>query len=189
MIKYVSKEGDGMEKSLISRVLEIDPAARNRINVILNYPGVHAMFFFRINHFLWNIHLKILARFLSQIARFFTGIEIHPGATIGKRFFIDHGMGVVIGETTIIGDDCILYQGVTLGGVGTGEHKVKRHPTLQNNVMIFAGAKIIGDVTVGENSIVGASSVVLKDVPLNCTVIGIPGRIVKENGQRVDEKL
>ncbi len=189
MIKYVSKEGDGMEKSLISRVLEIDPAARNRINVILNYPGVHAMFFFRINHFLWNIHLKILARFLSQIARFFTGIEIHPGATIGKRFFIDHGMGVVIGETTIIGDDCILYQGVTLGGVGTGEHKVKRHPTLQNNVMIFAGAKIIGDVTVGENSIVGASSVVLKDVPPNCTVIGIPGRIVKENGQRVDEKL
>ena len=178
-----------MEKSLISRVLEIDPAARNRINVILNYPGVHAMFFFRINHFLWNIHLKILARFLSQIARFFTGIEIHPGATIGKRFFIDHGMGVVIGETTIIGDDCILYQGVTLGGVGTGEHKVKRHPTLQNNVMIFAGAKIIGDVTVGENSIVGASSVVLKDVPPNCTVIGIPGRIVKENGQRVDEKL
>ncbi len=189
MIKYVSKEGDGMEKSLITRVLEIDPAARNRINVILNYPGVHAMFFFRINHFLWNIHLKILARFLSQIARFFTGIEIHPGATIGKRFFIDHGMGVVIGETTIIGDDCILYQGVTLGGVGTGEHKVKRHPTLQNNVMIFAGAKIIGDVTVGENSIVGASSVVLKDVPPNCTVIGIPGRIVKENGQRVDEKL
>lgn len=189
MIKYVSKEGDGMEKSLISRVLEIDPAARNRINVILNYPGVHAVFFFRINHFLWNIHLKILARFLSQIARFFTGIEIHPGATIGKRFFIDHGMGVVIGETTIIGDDCILYQGVTLGGVGTGEHKVKRHPTLQNNVMIFAGAKIIGDVTVGENSIVGASSVVLKDVPPNCTVIGIPGRIVKENGQRVDEKL
>lgn len=189
MIKYVSKEGDDMEKSLISRVLEIDPAARNRINVILNYPGVHAMFFFRINHFLWNIHLKILARFLSQIARFFTGIEIHPGATIGKRFFIDHGMGVVIGETTIIGDDCILYQGVTLGGVGTGEHKVKRHPTLQNNVMISAGAKIIGDVTVGENSIVGASSVVLKDVPPNCTVIGIPGRIVKENGQRVDEKL
>ena len=189
MIKYVSKEGDDMEKSLISRVLEIDPAARNRINVILNYPGVHAMFFFRINHFLWNIHLKILARFLSQIARFFTGIEIHPGATIGKRFFIDHGMGVVIGETTIIGDDCILYQGVTLGGVGTGEHKVKRHPTLQNNVMISAGAKILGDVTVGENSIVGASSVVLKDVPPNCTVIGIPGRIVKENGQRVDEKL
>ena len=124
-----------MNKSLVGRVLEMDPAARNRFNVILNYPGVHAMFFFRINHFLWSIHLKILARFLSQIARFLTGIEIHPGATIGKRFFIDHGMGVVVGETTVIGDDCILYQGVTLGGVGTGEHKVKRHPTLCNNVM------------------------------------------------------
>ena len=150
-----------MEKSLISRILEMDPAARNRVNVILNYPGLHAMFFYRINHFLWNCHLKILARFLSQFARFLTGIEIHPGATIGKRFFIDHGMGVVIGETTIIGNDCTLYQGVTLGGVGTGEHKVKRHPTLQNNVMISSGARIIGDVTIGDNSIVGASSVVL----------------------------
>ena len=178
-----------MEKSLISRVLQMDPAARNWFNVILNYPGVHAMFFFRINHFLWNIHLKILARFLSQIARFLTGIEIHPGATIGKRFFIDHGMGVVIGETTVIGDDCTLYQGVTLGGVGTGEHKVKRHPTLQNNVMISAGAKIIGDVVIGDNRIVGASSVVLKNVPPNCTVVGVPGRIVKENGKRVDRDL
>lgn len=178
-----------MSKGLISRVLEMDPAARNRFNVILNYPGVHAMFFHRINHFLWNIHLKILARFLSQVARFLTGIEIHPGAQIGKRFFVDHGMGVVIGETTIIGDDCILYQGVTLGGVGTGEYKVKRHPTLKNNVMISAGAKIIGDVTIGDNSIVGASSVVLKDVPPNCTVVGVPGRIVKENGVRVDKEL
>lgn len=178
-----------MSKGLISRVLEMDPAARNRFNVILNYPGVHAMFFYRINHFLWETHFKILARFLSQVARFFTGIEIHPGATIGRRFFIDHGMGVVIGETTIIGDDCTLYQGVTLGGVGTGEHKVKRHPTLQNNVMISAGAKIIGDVTIGDNSIVGASSVVLKDVPPNCTVVGVPGRIVKENGIRVDKEL
>ena len=169
-----------MEKSLISRILEMDPAARNRVNVILNYPGLHAMFFYRINHFLWNAHLKMLARFLSQFA---------PGATIGRRFFIDHGMGVVIGETTIIGDDCILYQGVTLGGVGTGEHKVKRHPTLNNNVMISAGAKIIGDVTIGDNSIVGASSVVLKDVPPNCTVVGVPGRIVKENGIRVDKDL
>ena len=171
-----------MSKGLVSKVLEMDPAARNRFNVILNYPGVHAMFFYRINHFLWNIRLKILARFL-------TGIEIHPGATIGKRFFIDHGMGVVIGETTIIGDDCQLFQGVTLGGVGTGEHKVKRHPTLCNNVMISAGAKIIGDVTIGDNSIVGASSVVLKDVPPNCTVVGVPGRIVKENGIRVDKDL
>lgn len=178
-----------MAKGLISKVQELDPAARNKFNVILNYPGVHAMFFYRINHFLWNIHLKIIARFLSQVARFLTGIEIHPGATIGKRFFIDHGMGVVIGETTVIGDDCHLYQGVTLGGVGTGECVGKRHPTLANNVMISAGAKIIGDVTIGDNSIVGASSVVLKDVPPNCTVVGVPGRIVKENGVRVDKDL
>lgn len=180
-----------MKKSqtLIGRVLEMDPAARNRFNVIVNYPGVHAMFFYRITHFLWGLHFYFLARFLSQVARFLTGIEIHPGATIGKRFFIDHGMGVVIGETTIIGDDCILYQGVTLGGVGTGEHKVKRHPTLKNNVMISSGARIIGNVTIGDNSIVGASSVVLKDVPPNCTVVGVPGRIVKENGVRVDKEL
>lgn len=178
-----------MEKSLISRILEMDPAARNRVNVILNYPGLHAMFFYRINHFLWNAHLKMLARFLSQFARFLTGIEIHPGATIGRRFFIDHGMGVVIGETTIIGDDCILYQGVTLGGVGTGEHKVKRHPTLLNNVMVSAGAKVIGDVTIGNNSIVGAQTVVLADVPDNCTVVGVPAFIVKENGIRVNKAL
>ena len=119
----------------------------------------------------------------------FTGIEIHPGATIGKRLFIDHGMGVVIGETTIIGDDCVLYQGVTLGGVGTGEHKVKRHPTLLNNVMISAGAKVIGDVTIGNNSIVGAQTVVLANVPDNCTVVGVPAFIVKENGVRVNKEL
>lgn len=178
-----------MEKTLIGRILEMDPAARHPLNVIVNYPGLHAMFLYRIYHFLWKCHFKLIARLLSQIARFLTGIEIHPGATIGKRFFIDHGMGVVIGETTIIGDDCILYQGVTLGGVGTGEHKVKRHPTLKNNVMVSAGAKVIGDVTIGDNSIIGASSVVLKDVPANCTVIGIPGRIVKENGERVDKAL
>lgn len=178
-----------MEKNLITRVLEMDPAARNKFNVILNYPGVHAMFFFRINHFLWNVGFKILARFLSQVARFLTGIEIHPRAVIGKRLFIDHGMGVVIGETTIIGDDCLLYQGVTLGGVGTGKHTVKRHPTLCNNVMVSAGAKIIGNVTIGNNTIIGASSVVLKDVPANCTVVGVPGRIVKENGIRVDREL
>ena len=134
-----------MAKTIVGAVLENDPASRNWFNVILNYPGVHAIFFYRINHFLWTkCHMKLIARFLSQVARFFTGIEIHPGATIGKRLFIDHGMGVVIGETTIIGDDCLLYQGVTLGGVGTGEHTCKRHPTLHNNVMISAGAKIIG---------------------------------------------
>ena len=135
------------------------------------------------------MHLKFLARMFSQIARFFTGIEIHPGATIGKRLFIDHGMGVVIGETTIIGDDCVLYQGVTLGGVGTGEHKVKRHPTLLNNVMVSAGAKVIGDVTIGNNSIIGAQTVVLKDVPDNCTVVGVPAFIVKENGVKVKKEL
>ncbi|RHM60139.1 MULTISPECIES: serine O-acetyltransferase [Coprobacillaceae] len=178
------------EKGLIKKVLETDPAARNWFNVVINYPGVHAMFFYRINHFLWTTcHLKLIARFLSQLARFITGIEIHPGATIGRRFFIDHGMGVVIGETTIIGDDCVLYQGVTLGGVGTGEHKVKRHPTLLNNVMISAGAKVIGDVTIGNNSIVGAQTVVLSDVPDNCTVVGVPAYIVKENGQRINKKL
>ena len=157
-------------------------------------PGIrmryNAMFCYRINHFLWTkLHLKLLARLLSQVARFLTGIEIHPGATIGKRLFIDHGMGVVIGETTIIGDDCVLYQGVTLGGVGTGEHKVKRHPTLLNNVMVSAGAKVIGDVTVGNNSIVGAQTVVLKDVPDNCTVVGVPAFIVKENGIKVKKEL
>ena len=178
-----------MSKSLVDRIMEVDPAAIHKINVIVNYPGVHAMFFYRITHFLWNIKFKFTARFLSQVARFLTGIEIHPGATIGKRLFIDHGMGVVIGETTIIGDDCTLYQGVTLGGVGTGNHTTKRHPTLLNNVMISAGAKVIGNVTIGNNSIVGASSVVLKDVPDNCTVIGIPGRIVRENGVRVDKEL
>ena len=178
------------EKSLIKKVLETDPAARYALNVIINYPGVHAMFCYRINKFLWKkLHLKFLARLLSQIARFFTGIEIHPGATIGKRLFIDHGMGVVIGETTIIGDACVLYQGVTLGGVGTGEHKVKRHPTLLNNVMISAGAKVIGDVTIGNNSIVGAQTVVLANVPDNCTVVGVPAFIVKENGVRVNKEL
>ena len=188
---YNREKGVGrMVKTIVGAVLETDPASRNWFNVILNYPGVHAIFFYRINHFLWTkCHMKLIARFLSQVARFFTGIEIHPGATIGKRLFIDHGMGVVIGETTIIGDDCLLYQGVTLGGVGTGEHTCKRHPTLHNNVMISAGAKIIGDITIGDNSIVGANSVVLKDVPPNCTVVGVPGMIVKENGVKVHREL
>lgn len=177
------------EKSLIRKVLETDPAARYALNVIINYPGVHAMFFYRITHFLWRCHLKFIARFISQFVRFLTGIEIHPGATIGRRLFIDHGMGVVIGETTIIGDDCVLYQGVTLGGVGTGEHKCKRHPTLLNNVMISAGAKVIGDITIGNNSIVGAQTVVLKDVPDNCTVVGVPGAIVKQDGKKVNIQL
>lgn len=174
-----------MKKGLINKIIEVDPAARNKLNVILNYSGVHALFFYRIHHFLWLIHLKILARFLSQVARFFTGIEIHPGATIGKRLFIDHGMGVVIGETSIIGNDCTLYQGVTLGGVGTGEYKKKRHPTLKNNVTVFSGAKVIGNITIGENSVIGTMAVVLEDIPENCTVVGIPAKIIKKNGKRV----
>ena len=179
-----------MAKTIIGAVLENDPAARNALNVIVNYPGVHAIFYYRINHFLWKTcHLKFIARLLSQIARILTGIEIHPGATIGKRLFIDHGMGVVIGETAIVGDDCLLYQGVTLGGVGTGEHTCKRHPTLEDHVMISTGAKIIGDITIGANSIVGANSVVLKDVPPHCTVVGVPGRIVRENGVKVHRDL
>lgn len=169
-----------LKDGLICRILEIDPAARNLLNVILNYPGLHAVFFYRIHHFLWKIHLKILARFLSQVARFLTGIEIHPGATIGKRLFIDHGMGVVIGETAIIGDDCTLYQGVTLGGVGTGQYQVKRHPTLKDGVTIFSGAKIIGNVTIGEKSIIGAMAVVLDDIPSCCTAVGIPAYIVRK---------
>lgn len=174
-----------MEKGLIKKILETDPAARNWFNVILNYPGVHAMFFYHIHHNLWKVGLKTFARFISQLARFLTGIEIHPGATIGKRLFIDHGMGVVIGETTIIGDDCVLYQGVTLGGVGTGNSVGKRHPTLMNEVMIGTGAKIIGNVTIGYQSIIGAQSVVLNHVPDHCTVVGIPAMIVKKDKERV----
>lgn len=177
------------EQSLISKILQTDPAARHILNVILNYPGVHAMFLYRIYHFLWKIHFKLLARLMSQITRLITGIEIHPGATIGKRLFIDHGFGVVIGETTVIGDDCTIYQGVTLGGIATRKNEIKRHPTLKNNVMISAGAKIIGNVEIGDHSIVGANAVVLKNVPPLCTVVGIPAKIVRENGVRVDREL
>lgn len=176
-------------KADINFILENDPAARNKVEVFLLYPSVHCLMMYRVSHFFYKKKRFFIARAISQLARFFTGIEIHPGATIGKRLFIDHGMGVVIGETTIIGDDCVLYQGVTLGGVGTGEHKVKRHPTLLNNVMVSAGAKVIGDVTIGNNSIVGAQTVVLADVPDNCTVVGVPAFIVKENGIRVNKEL
>ena len=178
----------GFLKEQYEMVKKRDPAIHH-VRELFLYPYFRALLHYKISHFLYQRHHFFWARYFSERAKRKTGIEIHPGATIGKRFFIDHGMGVVIGETTIIGDDCTLYQGVTLGGVGTGEHKVKRHPTLKNNVMVSAGAKVIGDVTIGDNSIIGASSVVLKDVPPNCTVIGIPGRIVKENGQRVDKEL
>lgn len=174
-----------MEKSLVKKILETDPAAKNRLNVLLNYPGVHALFFYRIAHTLWKAHLRILARFISQLARFITGIEIHPGAVIGKRLFIDHGHGVVIGETTVIGNDCTLYQGVTLGGVGTGPVLLKRHPTLEDRVMVSAGAKVIGNITIGNDSIVGAQAVVLRNVPPHCTVVGIPASIVKKDGERM----
>jgi serine O-acetyltransferase len=167
----------------IASVFDRDPAARSWLEVLLCYSGVHAVWVHRLNHWLWTHHMRLLARFLSQLARILTGIEIHPGALIGRRFFIDHGMGVVIGETTVIGDDVTLYQGVTLGG--TGRQKGKRHPTLSNNVVVGAGAKILGNVVLGANCRVGAGSVVLQDVPENSTIVGVPGHIIFRDGQRV----
>ena len=149
--------------------------------------GLHALIYYRIAHALYKMRLFLLARLLSQIARFFTGIEIHPGAKIGKRFFIDHGLGVVIGETAIVGDDVLLYQGSTLGG--TGIVKGKRHPTIGNNVVIGAGAKVLGNIVIGDNSYIGANAVVVKDVPPNSTVVGIPGRITKQDGRKMDTDL
>jgi len=166
-------------KEDIRTVFERDPAARNIFEVITSYPGFHAIIFHRIAHFLWKRGEKTLARFISHIARFLTGIEIHPGAVIGRRFFIDHGMGVVIGETTEIGDDVLLYQGVVLGGTST--EKKKRHPTIGNNVVIGAGAIVLGAIKVGDNSKIGAGSVVIKDVPPHSTVVGVPGRVVGEH--------
>ncbi len=167
----------------IDTILERDPAARSRIEVVLSYSGFHAVFFHRIAHFLYKKRLFLLARILSQLSRFITGIEIHPGAKIGKRLFIDHGMGVVIGETTEIGDDVTIYQGVTLGG--TGKEKGKRHPTIGNNVVVSSGAKVLGPFKVGDNSKIGAGSIVLKEVPPNCTVVGVPGRVVIKDNIRV----
>ncbi|GAB4344610.1 MAG: serine O-acetyltransferase [Gammaproteobacteria bacterium] len=160
-------------KEDIRSVFDRDPAARNSFEVITTYPGIHALLAHRIAHWLWGHGLKWLARVLSNIARWVTGIEIHPGARIGRRFFIDHGMGVVIGETAEIGDDCTLYHGVTLGG--TSWNKGKRHPTLENNVVVGAGAKILGPITVGRGARIGSNAVVLKDVPENATVVGVPG--------------
>jgi serine O-acetyltransferase len=160
----------------IRSVFERDPAARSTLEVLLTYPGLHAVWAHRVAHCLWRWRLKLLARVLAQLTRWLTGIEIHPGATIGNRFFIDHGMGVVIGETAEIGDDCTLYHGVTLGG--TSWEKAKRHPTLGKNVVVGAGAKILGPIIIGDNARVGSNSVVVKDVPAGATVVGIPGRIV-----------
>lgn len=163
-------------KEDIDCVFERDPAARNRIEVLTTYPGVHAVLSHRVAHQLWLWRLKWLARWISTVARWLTGVEIHPGAQIGRRFFIDHGMGVVIGETAQIGDDCTLYHGVTLGG--TSWDKGKRHPTLANNVVVGAGAKVLGPIFIGEGARIGSNAVVVKDVPEDATVVGIPGRVV-----------
>lgn len=164
-------------------MLEHDPAARSRLEIYLCYSGLHALWFYRCNHWLWGHNFFLLARWLSQVARFLTGIEIHPGAQIGRRFFIDHGLGVVIGETAIVGDDVLLYQGVTLGG--TGKEQGKRHPTLLDNVVVGGGAKILGNITIGRNCRIGAGSVVLRDVPDDSTVVGVPGHVIFRQGKRV----
>lgn len=164
-----------------------DPAAKSFLEIVLLYQGLRALVSYRAAHFLYNMHLFFIARLVSQLSRFLTGIEIHPGAKIGKSLFIDHGMGVVIGETAIIGDNVLLYQGVTLGG--TGLVKGKRHPTVGNNVVIGAGAKILGNITIGDNAYIGANAVVIKDVPANSTVVGVPGRITKQEGKKIDISL
>ena len=178
----------------IASVFHRDPAARNTLEVLLNYPGLHAVLFHRLAHALWKRNFKQLARFVSTFARWMTGIEIHPGAKIGRRFFIDHGMGVVIGETAEIGDDVTLYHGVTLGG--TSWNKGKRHPTLEDGVVVGAGAKVLGPFTVHKNAKIGSNSVVTKEVPEGATVIGIPGRVVskpiteqEKNRQQMAEKI
>ncbi len=167
----------------VANVMEHDPAAKSRVEVFLCYAGLHAVWFYRVNHWFWNHRFFFLARWFSQIARLLTGIEIHPGAKIGRRLFIDHGMGVVIGETSIVGDDVTLYQGVTLGG--TGKEHGKRHPTVEDQVVVGGGAKILGNITVGKNSRIGAGSVVLRNVPDNSTVVGVPGHIIFREGKRV----
>ncbi len=172
-------------KEDIQTVLDQDPSARSRFEVFLTYSGVHAIWGHRLAHWLWKRRLFTLARLISQMTRFFTGIEIHPGAKLGRRLFIDHGMGVVIGETCEIGDDVTIYQGVTLGG--TGKEKGKRHPTIGHNVLIASGAKVLGSITVGDYAKIGAGSVVLKEVPPHSTVVGIPGKVIIKNGVRVKD--
>ena len=161
-----------------------DPAARSKLEIFLLYPGVHAIIFHRVSHWLWKHRLRFLARLNSQLARHLTGIEIHPGATIGRRFVIDHGMGIVIGETAEIGDDVLLYHGVTLGG--TGKETGKRHPTIGNNVMIACGAKVLGPFTVGDNARIASNAVVLTEVPPDATAVGVPARVVRIAGKKVD---
>jgi serine O-acetyltransferase len=167
-------------------VFDRDPAARNAFEVLTTYPGLHALLFHRLAHAIWKLGLLWLARVISTLSRWLTGIEIHPGAKIGRRFFIDHGMGVVIGETAEIGDDCTLYHGVTLGG--TSWEKGKRHPTLANNVVVGAGAKVLGPIVLGEGARIGSNAVVVKDVPEGATVVGVPGRIVGANPPAEDKQ-
>lgn len=169
----------------VKAVFDRDPAATSRLEVMFTYSGLHALLAYRFAHWLWARHVPLLPRAISQLTRLLTGIEIHPGATIGRGFFIDHGMGVVIGETTEIGDSVTLFQGVTLGG--TGKERGKRHPTLGNHVVVGAGAKILGGIRIGDNVKIGANSVVLKSVPANSTVIGVPGRVIKTEGTRLPE--
>jgi len=173
----------GSIKDLVKSAKERDPAAINAFEILFTYSGVHAVINHYIAHWLYRYRIPFFPRLISQVSKFFTGIEIHPGAKIGKGFFIDHGMGVVIGETTIIGNGVTLYQGVTLGG--TGKERGKRHPTIGNNVVISAGAKVLGSITVGDNVIIGSGAVVIESVPDNCTVVGVPGRVVKVKGERV----
>jgi serine O-acetyltransferase len=161
----------------VAVVFDRDPAARSTLEILTAYPGLHALMFHRLSHWLWQAGAKLLARLISHLARWLTGIEIHPGAVIGRRFFIDHGMGVVIGETAVIGDDCTLYHGVTLGG--TSWQKGKRHPTLANDVVVGAGAKVLGPIDIGSGSRIGSNAVVLRDVPENSTVVGVPGRLIE----------
>jgi len=184
MIKYFKSV-----KSDIDACFEHDPAARNVFEILFAYPGFHARQFHRISHTLWKWKVPFFPRFISHISRFLTGIEIHPGAVIGEKFFIDHGMGVVIGETAIVGDNVVLYQGVTLGGTST--QKIKRHPTLGNNIIVGSGAKLIGAITIGDNVKIGSGSVVVISVPPNATVVGVPGRIVELRNPDTDtvEKL
>ena len=169
----------------IQAIKDKDPAARSTLEIFLCYPGFYALLMHRVSHWLWVHSLKLLARMNSNLARFLTGIEIHPGATFGKRVFIDHGMGVVVGETAIVGDDVLLYQGVILGGTST--EKTKRHPTVEKGVIVGAGAKVMGNITIGEYSKIGTGAVVLKDVPSQSTCVGVPGRIVKRRGVRHEE--
>jgi len=169
----------------LQAVFERDPAAISLLEVVLTYSGFHALLAYRISHWMWNRKIPFFPRLLSQIARWITGVEIHPGAIIGTHFFIDHGMGVVIGETTEIGDSVTLFQGVTLGG--TGKERGKRHPTLGSHVVVGAGAKVLGGIRIGDNVKIGANAVVLRSVPPNSTVVGNPGRIVKSDGERLPE--